>query len=62
MRLGLIELPGNRVSCHCLQIIKTIQILLTLFRMREGAKEPPTSFSPVTPANVRISPSKVSDF
>ena len=28
---------------------------LTLFRMGEGQKGPPTSFSPVTSANVRIS-------
>ena len=29
---------------------------LTLFRMRGGAKMPPTSFLPVTSANVGISP------
>ena len=29
---------------------------LTLFRMGGGAKDSPTSFSPVTPTNVRISP------
>ena len=31
---------------------------LTLFRMEGGKKVPPTSFSPVTSTNVRISPTK----
>ena len=36
------------------------KISLTLFRMRGGAKRPPTSFSPVTSTNVRFSPQNFS--
>ena len=36
-------------------------LLLTLFRMG-GQKNPPTSFSPVTPTNVEISPQKFLTF